>query len=47
MQGTGNLTRTYKQKNKDVRYDKKRDKHSAKELARKERRLKAKEIDDV
>lgn len=47
MHGTDNFMRTYKKKNKDnVRYDPKRDKHSSKELARKERKLKSKENED-
>lgn len=46
MQGSGNITRTYKQKDRDVRHDPKRNKKSSKNLVRKERRFKQKGMEE-
>lgn len=47
MQGNDNLIRTFKQKDKLVKRDAKRDKTRDKSVWKKERKLKEKESDDV
>lgn len=46
MQGNGNLVRTFKKKDKDVRFDPKRDKNRTKDMIKRERKLKRRVSDD-